>query len=63
VVCAIAGVYGLFRLAMLAYVSVYFGALTARFVISTYTVSVLVALPLIVDAFAAWRRARRTNPA
>ena len=57
-VCAIAGLYGLFRLAILTYIAVYFGALTSRFVISTYAISILLAVPFIVETINAWRKAR-----
>jgi hypothetical protein len=54
----IVGLYALFRLAALTYVAVFLGPFTSRIVFSTYTVSILVALPFIVETISAWRRTR-----
>jgi hypothetical protein len=54
----IVGLYGLLRLATLAYVAVYLGPFTSRIVFSTYAVAVLIALPFIAETISAWRRAK-----
>ena len=54
----VVGLYALFRLAALTYVAVFLGPFTSRIVFSTYTVSILVALPFIVETISAWRRTR-----
>jgi hypothetical protein len=50
--------YSVIRLAALTYIAVYLGAFTSRIVFSTYTLSILVALPFTVETIQAWRKAR-----
>jgi hypothetical protein len=53
----IVGLYAILRLATLTYVAVYIGPFTSRIVFSIYAVSVLLALPFIVETISAWRTA------
>jgi len=54
----IVGAYGLFRLAALTYVAVYFGPFTDRIVFSTYAITVALALPFMAETITAWRASR-----
>ena len=51
----IVGLYALFRLAALTYITVFFGPFTGRMVFSTHATAVIVALPFLQETFAAWR--------
>jgi hypothetical protein len=52
----VAGLYMLFRLAALTYVAVFLGPFVSRIVFSTYALSVIIAVPFIVETVLAWRK-------